>query len=100
VAPNSLAFVRGKQHIREWTPPTSGFIKAFCGVCGSHLYSRSPVDPLHVTVRMGAFDGDPGVRPSFHQRVQTAAVWQPLPDDGLPRFEGPAALTETGEVQI
>jgi hypothetical protein len=39
-------------------------------------------------VRLGAFDGDPGVRPSFRTHVDTAAVWEPLPDDGLPRYEG------------
>ncbi len=79
--------------MREWVPPSGGFVKAFCGTCGSHLYSRSPADPGHMSVRLGVFDTDPGVRPSFHQRVETAAVWQPLPDDGLPRFTGPAPQT-------
>jgi hypothetical protein len=32
-------------------------------------------------------------RPSYHQRIESAAAWQPLPDDGLPRFEGPAPQT-------
>ena len=27
----------------------------------------------------------PGVRPEAHQLVAYAAVWEPLPDDGLPR---------------
>jgi hypothetical protein len=36
---------------------------------------------------MGAIDGDPGVRPAFHQYVACAAPWDPLPDDGLPRFD-------------
>lgn len=85
--------VHGRETIREWTPPSGGFVKAFCSICGSHLYSRSPTDPDRMAARLGAFDGDPGVRPSYHQRVESAAAWQPLPDDGLPRFEGPAPQT-------
>ena len=34
-------------------------------------------------IRMAAFDGDPGVRPSSRQFVAYAAVWEPIPDDGL-----------------
>ena len=37
-------------------------------------------------MRMGTFDGDPGVRPSYHQFTAYAAVWEPIPDDGLPRY--------------
>ncbi|MGH2943239.1 MAG: hypothetical protein ACRDLN_10770 [Solirubrobacteraceae bacterium] len=34
-----------------------------------------------------AFDGDPGVRPSFHAYVAYAAAWEPIADDGLERFD-------------
>jgi hypothetical protein len=37
---------------------------------------------------MAAFDADPGVRPSFRQYVAFAAPWEPIPDDGLERFDG------------
>ena len=37
-------------------------------------------------MRLGAFDGDPGVRPGARQFVAYAAPWEPIPDDGLPRF--------------
>jgi hypothetical protein len=40
-----------------------------------------------MSVRLGAFDGDPGVRPSWHAFVRYAAPWEPVPDDGLARFE-------------
>ena len=33
------------------------------------------------------FDGDPGVRPSARQFVAYAAPWEPIPDDGLPRYD-------------
>ena len=34
---------------------------------------------------MGTFDSDPGIRPSVHTYTAYAAVWEPIPDDGLPR---------------
>jgi hypothetical protein len=36
---------------------------------------------------MGAFDRDPGIRPSARYFVAYAVPWEPIPDDGLPRFE-------------
>lgn len=86
LAPGSLTIERGSDAIREWVPGT-GNPKAYCGSCGAHLWSRSPTDPDVVNVRMGAFDADPGVRPSFRQYVAYAAVWEPIPDDGLERFQ-------------
>ena len=35
-------------------------------------------------MRLGAIDGDPGIRPQYHQFTASAAVWDPLPEDGLP----------------
>ena len=43
-------------------------------------------------VRLGAIDGDPGIRPQWHQYVAYAALWEEIPDDGLPRHpEAPPA---------
>lgn len=36
---------------------------------------------------MSAFDGDPGVRPSVRVHMAYAAAWEPIPDDGLQRFD-------------
>jgi hypothetical protein len=55
-------------------------------VCGSHLFSRNPDDPTQMSIRMSAFDDDPGVRPSFRAFVDYAAAWEAIPDDGLERF--------------
>ena len=48
----------------------------------------TPVDKIarRVGVRLGAFDEDPGIRPAVHQFVAYAAPWEPIPDDGLPRY--------------
>ena len=40
-----------------------------------------------VSVRLGAVDGDPGIRPECRQWVSSAAVWEEIPDDGLPRYD-------------
>jgi hypothetical protein len=81
----SFHLLRGHEQLRAWKPG-DGWEKWFCGECGSSLFSRSPEDPEIVGVRMGTFDADPGVRPSRRQFVAYAAAWEPIPDDGLPRF--------------
>ena len=63
-----------------------GFAKCFCSECGSALWSRDPDDSDVISVRLGAFDADPGIRPECRQFVAYAAQWEPIPDDGLPRF--------------
>ena len=52
----------------------------------SAIFTRDPEDHSNIGVRLGALDGDPGVRPSIRQFVAYAAVWEPIPDDGLPRY--------------
>ena len=87
VAPGSLRLLQGQEHVRVYRP-ASGFLKEFCASCGSQLWSRDPERPEVLSVRLGVIDGDPGIRPSYHQFVADAASWQPLPDDGLPRYPG------------
>jgi hypothetical protein len=83
-APGSFRIVAGASALRVWKPDGGGE-KWFCGTCGSSLFSRNPAHPEPVGIRMGAFDGDPGVRPSVRQFVRYAAPWEELPEDGLPR---------------
>jgi hypothetical protein len=40
-----------------------------------------------MSVRMSAFDGDPGVPLTWRAFVAYAAPWEPIPDDGLERFD-------------
>ena len=85
VAPGSLRVLAGQELIKAFRPP-DGFAKAFCVSCGGALWAQSQKDPEVKSVRLGTFDGDPGIRPSYRQYVAYAAPWEPIPDDGLPRF--------------
>lgn len=85
IVPGSLRVLSGEEALRAFEPD-DGFAKVFCSLCGGHLWSRNPADPTALSVRMGAFDGDPGIRPSYRQFVAYAAAWEPIPDDGLPRY--------------
>ena len=87
IEPGSLRVVQGEDVVRAFRPP-DGWLKLFCPECGSALFSRHRDDPARMTVRMGAFDADPGIRPQARYHVATAAVWEPIPEDGLPRHAG------------
>ena len=83
----TFRLVRGEELVTVWRHPDGGFEKAFCRECGSHLFSRNPDDHTQMGIRMGAFDGDPAVRPSRRKFVAYAAAWESIPDDGLPRVD-------------
>jgi hypothetical protein len=80
-----LRLTAGETLIAEYRPAV-GFAKVFCSACGSALWSRHPDDPDLLNVRLGAFDGDPGIRPSYRQYVAYSAPWESIPDVGLERF--------------
>jgi hypothetical protein len=86
VAPGALRILSGDELVRAWQPE-SGFAKEFCSRCGSQLWSRNPDHPEVISVRLGAFDSDPGIRPGHRQFVAYAAIWEEIPDDGLPRYD-------------
>jgi hypothetical protein len=88
VSPGSVSITDGEHLLRAYEPP-DGNPKVFCSACGSSLFSRRPGESEPSSVRLGAFDRDPGLRPSYRQHVESAAPWEPLPEDGLPRYPGP-----------
>jgi hypothetical protein len=85
IVPGSFQIVQGEDRVKAWKPE-GGAEKWFCGDCGSALFTRDPEDPERIGVRLGSIDGDPGVRPSARQFVAYAAPWEPIPEDGLPRY--------------
>ena len=80
----SFRITRGEDEVKFYRPD-EGSGDAFCSVCGSGLWSPSP-DEQTISLRMGSFDTDPGVPITYRQFVNYAAPWEPIPDDGIPRY--------------
>ena len=72
---------------------SGGMAKAFCATCGSSVFGGTWPEGPEVSVRFGALDGDPAIRPQYRTFTADTAAWDELPDDGLPRY--PAAKPET-----
>src|SRR3954462_9164865 len=91
--------ISGEELVRVYRPADDAGVKAFCSQCGSRLFGRTWPEGPEISVRFGALDGDPGIRPEFHTYVDSKAPWDELPDDGLTRYPGepPArsAITST-----
>jgi hypothetical protein len=81
----AFTVVAGEDAVRLWDPG-DGLPKAFCTNCGGHLFSDNRERAGTVGIRLGAVDGDPGIRPQWHQWIESAPDWKPVPDDGLPRY--------------
>jgi hypothetical protein len=58
-----------------------GAVKAFCRRCGASVFGGDWPDGPEVSIRMGAFDDDPGIRPQFHTFVSDRAAWDIITDD-------------------
>ncbi len=82
----ALRILAGEELIRAYDPGDGGFEKLFCSSCGSALFSRNPADHGVMSVRLGTLEGDHGVTMEWRQFVAYAAPWEPIPDDGVPRY--------------
>jgi hypothetical protein len=82
----TFRLVSGDELVQAWRHPDGGFEKCFCRECGAHLFSRNPDDSSQMSIRMAAFDGDPGVRPSWRAFTAYAPPWDPVPADGLEHY--------------
>jgi hypothetical protein len=86
VARSQFRLLRGEELIKAFRPE-GGKVKAFCSVCGSSLFGGDWPEGEEVSVRFGALDGDPAIRPQYHTFVSSRAPWEELADDGLPRYD-------------
>jgi hypothetical protein len=84
---DGFRLLEGKELIRVFRPE-GGAAKAFCSVCGSSLFGGTWPEGDEVSIRFGALDGDPSIRPQYHTFVGSKAPWDVLPDDGTPRHGG------------
>jgi hypothetical protein len=82
---DGLEILQGEDLISAYRPGDGGFDKLFCSSCGSALFSRN-ADHSVMSVRLGALDQDPGLRMEWRQYLNYAATWEPIPDDGVPRY--------------
>ena len=87
VPKDRFRLVQGEELIRVYKP-NGGKVKAFCSECGSSLFGGDWPDGDEVSIRLGSFDDDPGIRPSAHVFVDSGAPWFEVPADGLPRHSG------------
>ncbi len=85
VPQEGFRLLSGEERLRAFQPP-EGVPKLFCQRCGSALFSGDPRSDQQVAVRLGALDRDPGIRPQYRQFVDSAAPWEPIPEDGLERY--------------
>ena len=86
VPAEAFRLLQGEELIEVYRPPAGGMVKAFCRVCGSSLFGGSWPDGPEVSIRLGSLDGDPGIRPQFHNFVASTPPWDTILEDGLPRF--------------
>ena len=86
VAAGAFRLLSGADQLARYRPG-GGWDKVFCASCGSALFSQSAENPENVGIRFGVLDRDPGIRAQYHQFVAYAAPWEPIPDDGLPRYD-------------
>jgi len=77
--------LKGEELIRVYQGGDAYAVKAFCSVCGSSLFGGRWPKGRQVSIRLGAFDGDPGIRPQFHTYVDSRAPWDEISDD-LPQY--------------
>ena len=73
VPKEQFTLLQGAKLIRVYGK-TEGAVKAFCRNCGSSLFGGDWPDGDEVSIRMGAFDSDPGIRPQFHTWVSDRAA--------------------------
>jgi len=86
IAPGALHVTSGQERVTAYSPGDGGFEKLFCSACGSALFSRHPEQHERMSVRLGSLDEDPGLPFEWRQYVAYAAPWEPIPDDGVPRY--------------
>jgi hypothetical protein len=85
VGARDFAVVAGATNIKEFES-SPGKRRAFCGVCGSPLYSRRDDRRDVIRLRVGTLETETASRPSAHIYATSKADWFEI-HDALPRYE-------------
>lgn len=88
VALAAVTFESGEGMLRFYES-SPGKERAFCGVCGSPVFSRRRSIPDTVRIRAGLLHEPVTVSLGFHAHMGSRASWWPV-DDGLPAYPGAA----------
>ena len=83
---DGFRLLAGEELLSVYDPGEGRALKVFCSACGSSLFGGRWPEGDEISIRAGALDDDPGIRPELHIYVDSRAPWDELPDDGLPRF--------------
>jgi hypothetical protein len=86
VRTEAIRVFEGRELLRTYQP-AEGTAKTFCAACGSNVFGGGWPESETASVRLSAVDSDFDERPERHIFVRSAAPWETLPDDGLPRFD-------------
>jgi len=78
---------KGHNFVTEYEQ-APGIFRAFCGKCGSPLYSRLNREPDHIRVRLGSFSNPSGVQIGGHVWVSSKASWYEIEDSKVRFAEG------------
>jgi hypothetical protein len=81
-----IAVLEGRELIETYQPQ-EGSAKSFCRTCGSNLFGGGWPDSEESSVRLSAIDSGLEQKPQAHNFTRSVAVWETLPEDGLPRYE-------------
>lgn len=82
----ALTVTKGEPKLHEKAGDSGKTVKrAFCGECGTPLWSLPPEGPFF-PVKLGAFDDAAGLAPQMQIYTSSAPAWHRL-DMSLPSFE-------------
>lgn len=106
----AFRWISGEEEIVAYRSSARG-LRPFCRRCGSALPTFLPDWPEAVIVPAGLIEGDPGIRPKYHEFAASAPDWFPITDalprhatrpaelDALPTVENPVPAPKDGVVQ-
>jgi hypothetical protein len=79
-----FVIVAGHSYLKAYESSPNEY-RHFCSECGSPIYGVAVARPGMVSIRCGAVDGDPGLRPSSHIHTASKAPWVDICDQ-VPQF--------------
>jgi len=85
VASSDFRIVKGEEHLYSYRH-NNGFIRDFCGTCGSPIIGKRENLPEIVRVRIGTLDTPNFAKVSSHIFVDSKAEWENILDDA-PQYQ-------------